>query len=803
MIASASAGRRPSSQSRAAGGRRASLYAHSSVEGTLVCGPDYRIISIDAHLAAALGYAPQDLVGRRAIDLVAMVHRPRVMVAADSVRQGREDEVTVPCGFIAHTGVVIVARLTVRPVIGSDAHMRPGISAHVLLDDISALRRDVPPDPPSDGPLDAEEQLSAWQTHAGPRPEGSRREGSRRDRRRPAAARSLGATSEPAVHRGASASPVTLPQLGRLLESVTTAASAVASLLADVQTTLGVVLASGDATPAPTDAWPQGPEQPPARQQAQHQSPAQQQAETRPQAETQPQPRDWPPPQDQPRKPSDTDAGDFDLCAEDLGSAERFTAQVHAVLGDGETGFSDLSASRGTSDRAWREPLQERDIDSLTGLATRAKLVEELAEIAVDAGDVAVLLVDLDEFKQVNDLHGHDVGDEVLTHVAKRLRLCVRPDDLVVRFGGDEFVILCRNAAAATVIAGRIVDLLSTPIGTAVGALTITCSVGISDDSIAFDVPADLLTRADAAMYWAKRAGKNQYFRYDADLHERTLAERSIERLLRRAVLERRIKVEYQPIMAANGIDVAGVESVARLIDDDGEIRMPAEFLPIAERSGLIGAIDAWVLTEACRCISGVARSLDLPLAVSVNVSAQFVTRSDLVEIVTSALRSAGMPPSTLMIEIPEGGLDRIGPAALEQLTRLRGLGVRVALDGFGAGDAPLSVLRHLPLSHIKVDRPCLSRVLIDDRDAAMIEAVTWLVDKLGLTWIAEGVETAEQWQAVQRFGPGMAQGFLFAGPLSEDDLRHTLLGAIELGMALDDPGRVSAGAKETVTLRR
>lgn len=609
----------------------------------MMCDPDNRIVLVDAELAAALGYRPEELVGRPALDLVATSGRLSMVSAAESLRDGHEPTAVVHSAFESADGRVIPAQVVLSMHPGVELPTRPGLVCTVLID--GHAPRDGSPQPswsaprhsrrpPGDGPSD-------W-------PEG-------------------------AASRSAEAAP---PELTRLLQSAEVTAQAVQQLLQSTKAAVGAAAAC------------HAPQQP-----------------------TQ--------------------------------------AQRHAAPAP--------------------------DIDSLTGLATRAVLLTEMHEAAAEGLDVAVLLVDLDEFKSINDTHGHDIGDEVLVHVADRLRACVRPDDLVVRFGGDEFVILCRAAQAATTVAGRVVALLAPPIETAAGPISITASVGISDASIPIDGVSDLLTRADAAMYWAKQLGKNRYFEYDAVLHDRSVRESHTRRLLSSAVADGRIEVHYQPILTTDGGDVIGVEAVARLVSDDGTTLLPAEFLPVAERTGLITAIDAAVLTESCRCVGALMRAIGRPLAVSVNVSQRFIARADLVEFVMSALAEAQLPPAALMLELTETALIDAGSAAIARLAELRARGVQVALDNFGAGFSPLSFLRNLPLSYVKVDRPCIVGMMTDERDAAMIQAVTWLVERLGLAWIAEGVETVAEWEAVRRFGPGLAQGYLFAEPLAEAALLRRL----------------------------
>src|SRR5690606_38009577 len=192
-------------------------------------------------------------------------------------------------------------------------------------------------------------------------------------------------------------------------------------------------------------------------------------------------------------------------------------------------------------------------------------------------------------------------------------------------------------------------------------------------------------------------------------------------------------------------------------------------------RAGLRAAVEAAVLTESCRCVGALMRAMGRPLAVSVNVSQRFLARPDLVDFVMAALADARLPAAALMLELTETSLIDAGSAAIARLADLRARGVQVALDNFGAGFAPLSFLRNLPLSYVKVDRPCIIGMMTDDRDAAMVQAVPWLIERLGLAWIAEGVETVDEWQAVRRFGPGLAQGYLFAEPLAEPALLRRL----------------------------
>lgn len=721
--------------------------------GRLVCDADYRITSVDEALAATLGYSVSHLVSSRAIDLVDPADRLCLIEAARAAVRGDEPMVTVSCTFLGADGGAMPLQLAMsgyRP----DADRAPGLVCAVVAADVSGRRTESLLVAARIAAVAHADLLRLLHTTA-------------------SAANAAGSLREavdaivPSVclHFGWRAGA-----LVRWRGDDTAQISAVHGTAQSLMD--GSLNGSADGGAPGASGWPFDHPMRPRRgsrgvilQHADHPLlvvPV-----------------------------TDTAAVVF------AGAVDRAALEVEAlaaIAGD-LARVADREAALAHAERS-ADSLRRRAahasertagnrhlaVDSLTGLATRSQLLAELDRAVIDHGDGAVLLVDLDDFKAINDTYGHETGDEVLVEVANRLRACVRPDDLVVRFGGDEFVVLCRIAAAAVTVAQRVVALLAPPIATTAGDVTVTASVGISDRGIPVDTAADLLTRADAAMYWAKKLGKNRYFRYDDHLHARAARDKQTESLLRTAVLDRRVVVHYQPIMATTGAGIVGVEAVTRLIDDDGRIRLPGEFLPVAERTGLIAAVDEWVLAESCRRIAEVGGRLGRPLTVSVNVSAQLAARPDLVDTVGRALTAAGLPASSLMLELTEGTLIQAGTAIIERLAALRERGVRVALDNFGAGYSPLAFLRRLPLSHVKVDRPCINRMLSDERDAAMLEAVTWLVGQLGLTWIAEGVETDAQWEAVRRFGPGFAQGYLFAGPLAEDELVRTLRG--------DLPGR-------------
>jgi diguanylate cyclase (GGDEF)-like protein/PAS domain S-box-containing protein len=460
------------------------------------------------------------------------------------------------------------------------------------------------------------------------------------------------------------------------------------------------------------------------------------------------------------------------------------TALVTLAWMDGSGGtrlllahMEDVTARRAAENALRRQA----EHDSLTGLANRFHLSRVLGEMGKARASCAILFIDLDGFKLINDTRGHDVGDEVLVEVAARLRDAVGPGDLVARFGGDEFVVVCRSddagqaRAAARRAADRIESVLAEPVTTSSGITHITASIGIADGGVAAGAPLDLLQRSDTAMYQAKRLGKDRRAVYDAGLHERTVEYQRTEAILRNALDEHRFVVHYQPIVDIADASIVGFEALVRLLDADGQIVPPGRFIAVAEQSGLIVPMGAWVLAESCRTVAALSRRAGRPLSVSVNVAARQAARADLADTVTAALTGADLPPAALTLELTESALLDADEATLRQLTELRERGVYIGLDDFGTGYSSLTYLRRFPVSHIKVDRSFVTDMTTDGGNAAIVRAVTKLASDLGLFWVAEGIETDEQWRALQELGPGFAQGYLFSRPLPADVLDHIL----------------------------
>jgi len=482
-------------------------------------------------------------------------------------------------------------------------------------------------------------------------------------------------------------------------------------------------------------------------------------------------------------------------------SGATVIAQVTLVWMDGSEGsrvllaqIEDITARR-TAEAALR---QQAERDGLTGLANRTFLARELAAMGAADSSCAVLFIDLDGFKLINDTRGHDVGDEVLVEVAARLRAAVRPSDLVARFGGDEFVVLCRTTghpdggevyATARRVADRIESSLTVPITTKSGAAQVTASIGISGGQVHAESPQELLQRADTAMYQAKRLGKDRHAVYDEHLHEQTVEYQRTEAALRNALDEQRLAVYFQPIVDLADDHVVGFEALVRLRDETGRIVTADRFIAVAEQSGLIVPIGTWVLQESCRTIAALRHRTGRPLTVAVNLAAQQASRADLADTVLRALGDTGLPTEALTLELTESALLEADDATLEQLVRLSELGVVIGLDDFGTGYSSLTYLRRFPVSHLKVDRSFVSGMTSDSGDSTIVRAVVRLASDLGLEWIAEGVETSEQRRELAAMGPGYAQGYLFSRPVPADQLPGLLDRGCELGHGPLDAG--------------
>ncbi|MCZ7525451.1 MAG: EAL domain-containing protein [Acidimicrobiia bacterium] len=426
--------------------------------------------------------------------------------------------------------------------------------------------------------------------------------------------------------------------------------------------------------------------------------------------------------------------------------------------------------------------------DALTRLPNRLafleRLREALARASVDPeGEVAVLFLDVDRFKLVNDSLGHEVGDRLLVEVAERLRTCLRPRDLVARFGGDEFTVLLEGpalAAGAVIVAERITEALRQPVRVGGRDVFVTSSVGISVSGGGDDA-SDLLREADLAMYLAKEKGRARWEVFDAHSAPQVVERLELEGELWRAVEDGELVVHYQPEVSLAGGSIVTLEALVRWDHPIRGLLLPSTFVPFAEESSLVVAIDRYVLREACRWIrrwreSGRVRP---GVRVSVNLSPRFVRQLEAVEDVMGVLAETGADPRCLQIEITERTALADDERTVETLRALRELGIGIAIDDFGTGYSSLAYLKRLPVDVLKLDRSFVEAMDTVAVDAAIVEAVVSMGRAIGLRVVAEGVERAEQAELLASLGCDTAQGTYYAEALAPPAVEELLAGPI------------------------
>jgi diguanylate cyclase (GGDEF)-like protein len=409
--------------------------------------------------------------------------------------------------------------------------------------------------------------------------------------------------------------------------------------------------------------------------------------------------------------------------------------------------------------------------DALTGLPNRVLFRKQLQEALVRARrsgeDLAVHFLDLDGFKNVNDTLGHAVGDELLKCIAGRLQNTVRHADKIARLGGDEFAVLQLAAelpSGAGVLAGRLIDAVKAPCIVDEHQILVGASIGIAvlrTDGIHFN-PDDLLKSADLAMYRAKADGRGRFCFFEPEMDARAQARRSLELDLRRALAQRGFELHYQPLVNLQSDSVTAFEALLRWPHAERGWISPADFIPLAEETGLIVPLGDWVLRQACR--DAATWSPDIKLAV--NLSPVQFKAGDLVQSVADALTESGLAPQRLELEITESVLLDKTETSIAILHRLRELGVAISLDDFGTGYSSLSYLRNFSFDKIKIDQSFVSHMAHEHQSGAIVSAIAGLGDSFGIPTTAEGVETAEQLERLRAQGCTEVQGFLISRPI-------------------------------------
>jgi diguanylate cyclase (GGDEF)-like protein/PAS domain S-box-containing protein len=461
---------------------------------------------------------------------------------------------------------------------------------------------------------------------------------------------------------------------------------------------------------------------------------------------------------------------------------ELFIAPISDTTHHGTTHF--VSVINDVSDRVQYQNALEHQAthDTLTGLANRSLLNDRVSQaigLAKRAGRmVAVLLLDLDHFKHVNDAYGHSTGDALLKEISARLRSCVRETDTVARLGGDEFVIVLTDlslAEDADIIAAKIHDALAAPVKLSHQEVFAGASIGIAIYPRDGEHGEILLRNADIAMYRVKEQGRNSVHRFTPELGGVSLGRVDMEGALRRAVERDEFLLHYQPKVDVVSRRIVGAEALLRWEQPQVGLTYPGEFIRLAEETGLILRIGTWVIREAFRQ-QAAWRDAGLPvLSLSINISPRQFRQEDLPDLVAGALRETGADATAFTFELTEGMVMHDVESALVSLRALKQLGISLSLDDFGTGYSSLSYLRRFPLDEVKIDRSFVSELHHNEDDAAIAAAVVAMSQRLGLRVVAEGVELDEQLAALERLGCHEVQGFLLGRPLDAESFAALL----------------------------
>jgi len=429
--------------------------------------------------------------------------------------------------------------------------------------------------------------------------------------------------------------------------------------------------------------------------------------------------------------------------------------------------------------RAEEQLLHDAFHDALTGLPNRALFMDHV-KMAIQRSRrsggrlFAALFLDLDRFKIINDSLGHMVGDQLLVGLARRLEACLRPGDTVARLGGDEFVILLEELVGSDdviEVARRVQEAVSQPFQIGGHEVFTTASIGIALSTSGYERAEEILRDADTAMYRAKMLGKKRHVVFDKAMHDRAVQLLQIETDLRRAIERQEFFLQYQPIVSLATGKICSFEALVRWQHPERGIVSPAEFVPVAEETGLIIPLGQWVLGEASRRMRDwqLRGAADAHVTMSVNLSSRQFSQSDLTEQVAGALRESGLSADCLKLEITESMVMENIDTAIEMLRQLRALGVEISIDDFGTGYSSLSYLHRFPINTLKIDRSFVMRMADNTENAEIVRTIVTLARSLQMDVVAEGVETPEQLSRLRSLECDYGQGYLFSRPVDPD----------------------------------
>ncbi|GED59355.1 EAL domain-containing protein [Brevibacillus formosus] len=418
--------------------------------------------------------------------------------------------------------------------------------------------------------------------------------------------------------------------------------------------------------------------------------------------------------------------------------------------------------------------------DALTDLPNRRMYVQQLSKEMMQAkrfqSNLAVLFLDLDRFKDVNDSFGHDVGDMLLVEAAKRLQACLKPGDVVARLGGDEFTIMqnqLQDRSEATALAEQIMYQLQRPFELDGHVFNVSCSIGIALYPQDGDNPEDLLKRADTALYTVKSRGKNGYDFFDPTMEAKSLERILMENEMRKAIEQEQFQIYYQPKIDIATSAMTGMEALVRWVHPELGIIPPNRFIPIAEETGMILALGEWILKQACKQ-NKIWHDQGYTLKVSVNLSARQIYQKDLVEMIKDILQETNLSPNWLELEITESIFVKMEEATAV-LQQIRDIGIQISIDDFGTGYSSFSYIKSLPVDTIKIDASFIRDIHHNQESQAIVKAIVTIAQSLNMNVIAEGIELHDQVAALKENGCDHGQGYLFSKPLPTDDFDQLL----------------------------